>query len=76
MLRSKRVRVFVVLTMLSAGTLFQAGATGCAQMYFTEALSAFDFCTVFNCESGSYFNLCEPFPLLMDCPSIRGATSP
>jgi hypothetical protein len=45
-------------------------------MYFTEALLAFDFCTVFNCESGSYFNLCEPFPLLMDCPSIRGATTP
>ncbi len=60
---------------LAAGTLFQFIPTGCNQYLAAEAVSAFNFCAVFNCTGGTYFNLCSPFPLLLDCPVTQTQTT-
>ena len=68
-------KLIVIFALCSAGTLFQVGlvSSGCAQFYGQALLSSFDFCAVFNCTSGSYFNLCEPVPLFADCPNTTDA---
>ena len=73
---SKRARWMALLATLSAGTLLQVGTNGCAEFYGTMALGSFDFCSVFNCEGGTFFNFCEPFPLLVDCPNLQAGTTP
>jgi len=70
--KKKFLTIFAVCT---AGTLLQTGLvpTSCAQFQLETALTAFDFCSVFNCTSGTFFNLCEPVPLFWDCPSLTAA---
>jgi len=68
-----RKKFLVALAVCGAATLFQTGS-GCAQYYLNMGLTSFDFCSVFNCTSGSYFNLCEPVPLLIDCPNVDTTT--
>jgi len=68
MMKWKRARTIGLLAALSAGTIFQMGYGGCTQLYTNVALNAVDFCAVFNCESGTFFNFCSPVPLLADCP--------
>ena len=65
-------KLLAVLAVCSAGTLFQTGLVpaSCAQLYGEAILTSFDFCSVFNCTSGTFFNLCEPIPLLRDCPNL------
>jgi len=75
MSKAKR-KLLVLCAVCSAGMLFQTGLTGfipgsCEQWYFQSALTAFDFCTVFNCEGGTFFNVCEPFALFSDCPTTE-----
>jgi len=65
---TKRLRWAVWLALLGAGTLLQVGNNGCASYYVTAAVSAFDFCSVFNCTGGSFFNLCQPNAIFVDCP--------
>lgn len=74
MSRTKK-KFLAVFAVCSAGTLFQAGLvpTSCAQFYGQALLTSLDFCSVFNCTSGAFFNLCEPFPLFMDCPNLTAA---
>jgi hypothetical protein len=39
--------------------------------FFGQSLGlTFDPCTVFNCTGGTFFNLCEPFPLFLTCPNV------
>jgi hypothetical protein len=54
---------------LSAGTVFQYLPHGCANYGVAQALSAFDFCAVLNCQGGSFIDLCQPIALLTDCPA-------
>ncbi|MFQ5805160.1 MAG: hypothetical protein ACE5I3_01780 [Phycisphaerae bacterium] len=69
--RKKLLAIFVVC---SAGTLFQTGfvPTSCVQFYGETVLAALDPCAVFNCTGGTFFNLCEPFPLFWTCPNVGG----
>jgi hypothetical protein len=73
MSRTKK-KLLAIFAVCSAGTLFQTGIvpTSCVQWYGETLLTAFDPCSVFNCTGGTYFNLCEPFPLFMTCPSLSG----
>lgn len=63
-------KLWAALLVCGAGTVFQGLPTGCAQYYTESILTGFDFCSVFNCEGGTFFNFCEPFALLMDCPGL------
>ena len=67
---SKRIKWVALLAALSAGTAWQVGTNGCYQYYGTMAASAFDFCSVFNCTGGTYFNFCTPVRMLSDCPGV------
>lgn len=53
--------------------LFQVLPSGCRQYFAASALTAFDFCSVFNCTGGTYFNLCGDNPLFVDCPNFAPA---
>jgi hypothetical protein len=68
----KRKKLLALLTVCSAGTLFQTGVvpTGCAQFFGQTLLASFDPCAVFNCTGGTFFDLCEPFPLFANCPNL------
>jgi len=76
MFTARRFRLLALLAALSAGTVLQVGTNGCAEYYVTAALSSFDFCSVFNCTGGSFFNFCDPVPLLADCPNVGQETTP
>ena len=65
---SKKARRWALLAAMTAGTTFQVGTNGCADYYAIEAFSAFDFCSVFNCTGGTFFDFCNPVPLFADCP--------
>ena len=67
MTRKTRRRLALAGLGVSA-TLFQAFPSGCGQYYATAAVEAFDFCAVLNCTASTYFNVCSPFVLLIDCP--------
>ncbi len=44
--------------------MFQAVGSGCLQYYTYAALEGINFCSVLNCDSSTFFNLCSPVPLL------------
>ena len=61
--------MWALLAALSVGTTLQVGTNGCADYWSVMALDSFDFCSVFNCSGGTFFDFCNPVPLLMDCPN-------
>jgi hypothetical protein len=63
-------KLWAAIVACGVGTVFQALPQGCAQYYTSLALSSFNFCSVFNCEGGTFFNFCQPFAVLMDCPNL------
>ncbi len=63
-------RLWAAIAVLGAGTVFQVLPRGCAQYYTQLSLTSFNFCSVFNCQGGTFFNLCEPRPVLADCPNV------
>ena len=67
-----RKKFLAIVAVCSAGVLFQTGLmpNSCAQYYGSAILTSLDFCSIFNCTSGSFSNLCEPIPLFMDCPNL------
>jgi hypothetical protein len=67
-----RKKVLVLFVVCTVGVVLQTGlvTSGCAEFYGEALLTSFDFCSVFNCTSGTFFNLCEPVALLADCPNI------
>jgi hypothetical protein len=71
-----RKKFFAILAVCAAGTLFQVGLvpSSCVQYYGQAMLTSLDFCSIFNCTSGTYFNLCEPVALLEDCPNANTTT--
>ncbi len=68
--RRKRM---MVLAALSLGTAFQFASTtnGCGEYVALFGLSSFDFCSVFNCTGGGFFNFCDPNVLFVDCPNFE-----
>lgn len=70
MTHSRRVKWLALLTALALGTATQVGVNGCYDFYVSAAVSAFDFCSVFNCQGGTFFDFCDPnAPLFVDCPT-------
>lgn len=65
---STRKKLWALVAVAAMGTAFQMQPAGCAEYWTFAGLSAFDFCSVFNCEGGAFFDLCNPVPLLVDCP--------
>jgi hypothetical protein len=70
----KRFRWLLIAAAISGGTIFQTN--GCAEYYVTSAASALDFCSVFNCSGGSFFDFCNPVPVFADCPNAGQAVEP
>lgn len=67
-MRIVRNRWKKILAVCAVGSLFQfATGGGCPQFAANLGLSAFDFCAVLNCTNGTFFNLCDPVVLLVDC---------
>lgn len=68
---TKRNGKWVALVATLTGTLMaQLFPTGCAPYFATIGALSFDFCSVLNCNSSTYFDLCNPnFPVLIDCPT-------
>lgn len=54
--------------LVSGALVFQNLPSGCAEYYTNMGLTGFNFCSVFNCSGGTYFNFCSPVPMLIDCP--------
>jgi hypothetical protein len=72
---ARRKRLWLAALVCGAGTVFQVLPKSCTDYFTMAALSSFDFCSVFNCTGGSFFNVCEPTALFMDCPNLF-ATQP
>ncbi len=70
----RRRRFWTAAAVLCAGTAFQYLPTGCANYWTSLSLSSLDFCSVFNCEGGTFFDLCEPVAVFVDCPSFATTT--
>lgn len=65
----RKRRVLAALLGLSTGVVFQF-TPACTDAFVPLGVHAFNFCSVLNCTGGSYFNLCTPVPLLVDCPNF------
>ncbi len=75
MVKSTNRKLIATGLILAAGTVFQYLPSGCSQYFLAEGASAFNWCSVFNCTGGTYFNLCQPFRLLLDCPAATTTTT-
>jgi len=77
MSRTKK-KFLAMVAVCSAGVLFQTGlvSPSCAQFYGQAVLTSMDFCSIFNCTSGTFSNLCEPIPLFVDCPNYGESAQP
>lgn len=62
-----RSRLLSLAALSSAGVLFQLIPGGCARFGVEAFLTGVDFCAVFNCSEGTFFNFCDPVLLLVDC---------
>jgi hypothetical protein len=67
MRRNKKLWALVLVS--AAGTVFGTYPSGCGSYFSSLALTGFNFCSVLNCESSTYFNFCQPYQLLADCPT-------
>jgi hypothetical protein len=73
-LRNRKLMALAVA--LGTGTVFQYVPTGCGQYGAALGASAFNWCSVFNCTGGGYFNFCSPNPVFVDCPNTPTTTTP
>ena len=62
-----RRKFWIMSALLSAATVFQYLPTSCLQLYYNAGAAAFNFCAVLNCTGGTYFDLCSPVVILVDC---------
>jgi hypothetical protein len=62
-----RRKFWVLLALCTTATVFQLFPANCASFIAEGALNAFDFCAVVNCASSTFFDFCNPAPLLLDC---------
>jgi hypothetical protein len=70
----KRKKFWMAVVLCGGAMLFQLGPTGCTDYMASFALESFDFCSVFNCEGGTFFNFCSPTVLFWDCPQLTTTT--
>lgn len=62
-------RLWKLLAIATCGTTFQVltETGGCGTYGIYSALTSLDFCQVFNCVGGSFFNFCDPVAIFVDC---------
>lgn len=71
MSRVRRKAITLIALAAGSGALFQVVSGGCANFAVDGALTALDFCSIFNCTGAQFFDLCEPVAVLQDCPNIE-----
>jgi hypothetical protein len=71
---ARNKKLWAAIAVLGMGILLQVLPSGCAQYYTQLTLTSFDFCSVFNCQGGTFFNLCQPQAILADCPNVTQTT--
>ena len=72
-----RAKFWTAVALCSAASVFQIGfPTSCIQFGLQTGLTAFDTCSVLNCNDGVFFDLCDPFIVLIDCPNLFEDTTP
>ena len=64
-----------LLVVCVAGLVFQLLPTGCVDYAVVSAVQSVDFCSIFNCSGGTFVDLCNPVPLLADCPEAQAAAA-
>lgn len=69
---SRTRRWLAIVVVLTGGTAFQLFPSSCGEYGVLLGLTAFDACSVLNCQNATYFNLCEPVRILTDCPQPAG----
>ncbi len=69
-------KLLATVAVLGTATLFQLTPGGCGRYGAVMGLNAIDFCSIVNCQGGTFFNFCEPIPLLIDCPNLAPAGGP
>lgn len=67
-----RIKLLTMLAVLGSATVFQLFPTSCAQLFTIYGLSSLNACAILNCESSTFFDICNP-PLLVDCPQPAAA---
>jgi hypothetical protein len=77
LMRSRRLRRWALIW--GTGAVFQVSfalpQTGCARFYTASVLEGLNFCSILNCESSTYFELCGSTPFLVDCPTFVAETT-
>lgn len=66
---------WLMLAVLGGGVLFQLLPGSCVEGMVAQALTSFNFCSVLNCDTGQFFDLCQPVALFIDC-AAQTTTSP
>ncbi len=68
-MRKASKKWWMLLAACSAGTLFQTAGFGggCMQYGAQFAAQAFNVCSVLNCDTGTFFNFCNPIMMFVDC---------
>ena len=69
-------KLLATVAVLGTATLFQITPGGCLRYSGALGLNAIDFCSIVNCQGGTFFNFCEPVPLLVDCPNVQLGPGP
>lgn len=69
-MKSVRRKLTILFAIATGATIFQAAPTSCYKYAAVLGVSSFDFCTVLNCQNGSFFNLCASPVILLDCPNV------
>ncbi len=69
----RKKKFWVAAVVCGSGMVFQYLPTGCNNYWAAAGATSLDMCSILNCTGGTFFNMCEPVPLLMDCPSIQQA---
>lgn len=70
---SKR-KVWLGLVLCSAGVVCQLLPGSCTNYYANAALQSINFCSIFNCDGGTYVDLCSGYPIFADCPNLQQTT--
>jgi len=71
MYKDRYRKLLAAVLICGLGVACQLLPSGCAEYYTQSVLSSFNFCSVFNCEGGTFFNFCEPVALFADCPNVN-----
>ncbi len=71
-----RRKLLAIAATLGTATVLQATPGGCLRYGMFEAFTAVDFCAIVNCQGGTFFDFCEPIPILLDCPNLVAAAGP